>query len=187
MTDFGIILYGPPAAGKSTTARALSEFGATPYRPIKHGRGRSAGYRMVNAEEIERLRHSGDVAWEQQRYGSVYVWLRSELQAAKHPVVELGQPEAVSTIINETDIAWTVAELTCPRPVAVDRISARDTGDHAERIAAWDATSSLMHADISINTSKVPPATAAAAIWSAAYDTPKPQIADTQEVRRKAP
>ena len=93
MTGAGIVLYGPPASGKSSTAFELGKLGAHLYRPIKCGRGRTEGYRMVDTAELERIRRDGDVLWESHRYGSTYMWLRSELQdlaATGCPVVELG-------------------------------------------------------------------------------------------------
>lgn len=53
-----VVLYGPPTAGKDTVTAALCS--ADPrfqlVTKLKHGTGRSAGYRFVTAEELDDLR-----------------------------------------------------------------------------------------------------------------------------------
>ncbi len=192
MTGAGIVLYGPPASGKSSTAFELGKLGAHLYRPIKCGRGRTEGYRMVDTAELERIRHDGDVLWERRRYGAVYLWLRPELQdlaSVGCVVIELGQPEAVTAVTSGLPaVTWMVVELACPRPVAAARIAARSTGDDAERMSVWDATPSLAKADRHVDTSAVSAAEVAADIWShVSNDTPERQVTDTGERTREAP
>lgn len=156
----GVMLYGAPAVGKSSTAAALRTHGLLPYTPVKHGRGRTSGYRMVNAEELERIRAKpDDILWERHRYGSTYLWLQSELlslSAIAPPIVESGQPDAVEAITRGVPgVVWTVVELWCPRSVAEQRIYKRGTGDEDERLTVYDATPQLSSPDLRIDTSTV--------------------------------
>ncbi|MDF6017691.1 hypothetical protein [Streptomyces sp. JH34] len=69
-----IVLYGPPAAGKDTVTAALR---STDQRfelitKLKHGTGRSAGYRFVTAEELEGPRRQGRIVVETRQHGNVY-------------------------------------------------------------------------------------------------------------------
>ncbi|MDO3687683.1 hypothetical protein [Micromonospora sp. C28ISP2-4] len=96
----GVILYGPPAAGKDTITRALTD--ADPadrlFRRLKAGPGRTAGYRMTTADKLKELRSRGEVAWENDRYGARYIVDRPALRRDLTdyvPVVHLGQTEAV--------------------------------------------------------------------------------------------
>jgi guanylate kinase len=166
----GVILYGPPAAGKDTVTAALealdSRFNLFPR--IKVGAGRTNGYRIATAEQLEELRAANAIVWENEQYGAVYAVDRPELHRRLQlhiPVLHLGQVEAVDAIVNDDDnTQWTVVYLWCPRNVAEQRIAARMTGDTQRRLDVWDRTPLLQPADVVISTADLDPASAAAAI-----------------------
>lgn len=86
----GMILYGPPAAGKDTITAALRQLDPryVLFQRIKAGPGRSTGYRMADADALDALRAAGDVIYEHQRYGATYVIDRPIAQsssAGPHP------------------------------------------------------------------------------------------------------
>ncbi|WP_420118268.1 kinase [Micromonospora sp.] len=156
----GVILYGPPAAGKDTVTQELVKLGNdyAPFRRIKVGRGRTDGYRMGTDADIERLRASGDILWENERYGSTYVVDYSALVtelSLRIPVLHLGQPDGITAVRSAfPPSSWVVVYIWSSRSVAAARIKARQTGDTAERLAAWDATPPV-DADVEINTGEL--------------------------------
>jgi guanylate kinase len=166
----GVILYGAPASGKDTITAALSTLDARfrLFRRAKCGPGRTTGYRMISASELDELRRGGEVIWANSRYGATYVVDRPQLLAdaeRARPVLHLGQVAAVRAVRTAVlPMRWLTVELWCPRPVAAQRIHARDTGDDAARLAAYDATERLTDADMVIDTSRVLPELAAAAM-----------------------
>lgn len=169
----GVILYGPPAAGKDTITAALVGLDACfqLFERIKSGPGRTTGYRMKTDSDIAELRAAGEIIWENARYGATYVidrpTLREMIRTGVTPVVHAGQPEVVDAVLAATPgNRWTVVALTNSRDTAYARIVQRATGDTGERMAAWDATPHLPGADLSIDTDEVPPDRAAALIRS---------------------
>src|SRR5262245_2006819 len=123
MTLRGVLLYGPPAAGKDTVTSMLT---ATDRRiqlfpRLKSGGARSEGYRLVDDARIDSLAEAGQIAWENRRYGSRYAVDTPALvmAATDHvPVVHLGQVEAVEAVEAATpEVRWTVVQLWCPREV----------------------------------------------------------------------
>lgn len=164
-SDVAVILYGPPAAGKNTVTDALPEPYAL-YQRLKVGPGRTTGYRMGTADDLAALHANGQVIYENRRYGSVYVVDGPELDLMLAdglvPVLHLGQPQAVSTIIAaRPDVHWIVVELWCPREIAASRLDGRGTDDIDARLEAWDDTQRLAVADLRIDTSEIRPADAA--------------------------
>ncbi|WP_028647284.1 hypothetical protein [Nocardiopsis sp. CNT312] len=154
----GIILYGPPAAGKSSVTRELQNLDQRfeLFRRMKTGRGRSSEYRMVTPEDIQEAHRRGEVVWQNERYGSVYVIDRPGLVAMMEdriPVVHLGQAEGVLAVLTAVPACWLVAYLWCPREVALSRIRERATGDTEERVRVWDETPELPTADLIVDTS----------------------------------
>lgn len=166
----GVILYGPPAAGKDTITQHLTTLDPryVLFPRLKVGPGRTASYRMATAAQLAALRGRGDVIWENERYGAVYVVDRTELRrrlASHVPVVHLGQLDAVEAVTRATPGAdWLIVYLSCPREIARHRIAARATGDLAARLAAWDQTAPLPDADATFDTSRMAPADVARAI-----------------------
>lgn len=159
----GVILYGPPAAGKDTVTRALHAIDPRylQFRRLKVGPGRTFGYRMTTVEHINQIRGSGDVIWENRRYEALYVVDRAKLEAdlRNHkPVLHLGQIEAVQAIRSSLPgTCWLTVYLYCDRRVARRRIDARITGDTEARLRAWDETPPLMNADLTVDTGSSEP------------------------------
>lgn len=168
----GILLYGPPAVGKDTITGRLSQLNGIyqQFERLKYGRGRTSGYRMICACQLEAI-HSdpNEVLWENHRYGSTYIVDRSPLLAMvgvnKVPVVHLGQAEAVMVLTKSVpEIDWLVVDLWCPRYVAAERLACRSTGDTDARLEVFESTVRLPNADITIDTSRTSPYEAAARI-----------------------
>lgn len=164
----GLILYGPPASGKDTVTAALHELSSSysQFAMLKSGPGRRTGYRHVQDPEMERIRASRDVVWEQRRYNAIYVIDRPGLAAMINqqlvPVVHLGQVPAVDAVTNAFPTqCWTLVYLWCPRHIAEARIAARQTGDDTERLRIWDTTEPLTRADLRLDTSLTQPPEAA--------------------------
>lgn len=156
----GVILYGPPAAGKDTVTVALQSLNPAYelYRRIKVGPGRTEGYRIASSAELETLRRAGEIIWENERYGATYLVTRSSLHglldAGSVPIVHLGQVPAVDAVRTATsDVRWLVVYLWCPRDVAAERLVQRGSADAEARLRAWDDTAGLRSADIRIDTS----------------------------------
>ncbi|MEN3614444.1 kinase [Plantactinospora sp. ZYX-F-223] len=169
----GIILYGPPAAGKDTITRHLEALHNryVLFPRLKAGRGRTTGYRITTLADIEALRRQDGIIWENHRYGATYVLDRPGLTArlAEHvPVLHLGQVEGVHAVTTAIpDTRWVIVHVWCPRGVAEIRIRERGTGDTAERLKAWDETKPITDmADLTINTLVTSPGDAARQIDS---------------------
>ena len=168
-----MILYGPPASGKSTITEHLERVDNR-YRlfpRLKAGGGRVAEYRIVTFDRIKDLQAAGEIVWTNERYGAVYAvdkpHLRHMVEEGRIPVLHLGQRRAVDAAVAAIpDVEITTVSLTCPRDIAVQRITDRATGDTAERIAAYDATEQFKDADLTIDTSAVGPVEAAELIAS---------------------
>ncbi|OLT27181.1 hypothetical protein BJF83_18860 [Nocardiopsis sp. CNR-923] len=168
----GILLYGPPASGKSTITREIEKLDGrfALFRKIKVGGGRSAEYRVVDRSYLEDLWSRGEVVWENYRYDACYVVDRRgvvEMAKGGFPVVHLGQKEAIPTITEALHGQWLIVSLTCPRGIALQRIVDRGTGDTRARVKAWDETEPLEYADLTVDTGAVTAQQAAAEIIAA--------------------
>ncbi|MFJ4672803.1 HAD family hydrolase [Kitasatospora purpeofusca] len=168
----GVILYGPPASGKDTVTRALSDIDPvfSLFARVKVGTGRSEGYRMGDPELLEELRASGAVVYENSRYDSVYVTDRPGLDKAfAHgvPVMHLGQVTGVRAVLDRYPAQWLTVLLWSPREVTEARSTGRGDADTPARLAAWDATRADLDAnpdfrfDLTIRTDEVGPEAAA--------------------------
>ena len=173
----GVILYGAPATGKDTVTAALQAISEQfeHFKRVKCGPGRTAGYRLVDQDELARILSTpGEAVWVNERYGATYVIDRAHLvdvlSSNRVPVIHLGQPDAIDAVKAATPCAvWLVVELICPRAEGVQRIIARSTGDTDARIAAFDLTPLLIKPDLRINTAATRPERAAEAINAALH------------------
>ncbi|SHN34699.1 phosphotransferase-like protein [Actinacidiphila paucisporea] len=168
----GVILYGPPAAGKDTVTRELVAL-APRYRQfarLKVGAGKTTGYRMGTPEQLHGLEAVGDVVYTNSRYGNTYVIDRPGLDesfAAGVPVVHLGQVDGIRALVDGYPAAWVRVLLWCPKDVTEQRSQGRGDADTAQRLAAWDATRQDvdahpdMHWDLRVETAQTSPAAAA--------------------------
>ncbi|MDV9189772.1 guanylate kinase [Streptomyces sp. SR27] len=141
----GVILYGPPAAGKDTVTAALTELNPryAQFARLKVGAGKSAGYRMGTAKQLHELEAAGDVVYANARYGNTYVIDRPGIDAAFAagvPVVHLGQVDGIRALIDGYPAEWSLVLLWCPREVTEQRSAGRIDSDTAARLSAWDAT-----------------------------------------------
>jgi guanylate kinase len=142
----GILLYGPPAAGKDTVTSALAALDAryVPFRRLKVGSGKSAGYRMGTPAQLADLEARGDVVYRNERYGNVYVVDRPGLDQAFEsgmvPVVHLGQVAGVKQVVGLPGVRWVRVLLWCSRTSTAERSRRRGDTDTAARLAAWDST-----------------------------------------------
>jgi guanylate kinase len=163
----GVILYGAPATGKDTVTAALvrryPRF--VPYKRLKCGPGRTAGYRMITPDAMAAIPASL-ILWTNHRYGATYLVDRAGLadkwEVGRVPVLHLGQSEAVEALVDQTPgVRWLVVELHSPLDVLRERISGRGTGDDDQRIEVAIHTPRLLTARVRIDTSVIDPDSAA--------------------------
>ncbi|MEU2554655.1 guanylate kinase [Streptomyces sp. NPDC013313] len=168
----GVILYGPPAAGKDTVTTALTELRpqCRQFARLKVGSGKSLGYRMGTAEQLRKLEAAGEVVYANSRYGNVYVIDAPGLDAAFMagvPVVHLGQVDGIRALLDGYPADWAVVLLWCPREATAERSAGRGDSDTTARLAAWDATQKDLDAhpgmvwDLTVDTAASSPEEAA--------------------------
>ena len=142
----GILLYGPPAAGKDTITAALTELDAqyVSFTRLKIGSGKTTGYRMGTPEQLADLEARGDVVYRNDRYGNIYVvdrpGLDQAMEADQIPVVHLGQMAGMEQVAALFPAHWVRVLLWCSKETTAVRSPQRGDTDTAARLAAWDAT-----------------------------------------------
>ncbi|KJY32146.1 hypothetical protein [Streptomyces sp. NRRL S-495] len=144
-TSTGILLYGPPAAGKDTVTAALTALGAfCQFQRLKVGSGKSAGYRMGTAEHLAVLEKDDGVVYSNERYGNVYVvdrpGLAQTFASGAVPVLHLGQVAGVEAVQARFSARWLTVLLWCSKETTARRSAGRGDADTAARLEAWDAT-----------------------------------------------
>lgn len=141
----GIILYGPPASGKDTVTSALQRLSPSyaQFPRLKVGTGRTGGYRMATAAQLDTLRAAGLVLYENNRYDSTYVvdrpYLAEMLTAGIVPVIHLGQVTGVRAV-RQHPLQWITVLLWCSRPTSAERLRSRGATDLDTRLGVWDET-----------------------------------------------
>ncbi|MFJ8464157.1 phosphotransferase-like protein [Streptomyces swartbergensis] len=142
----GLLLYGPPAAGKDTITDVLRELDAryVPFSRLKIGTGKTKGYRMGTPEQLAALAASGDVIYRNDRYGNTYVVDRPGLDQAMEdgriPVVHLGQMVGMEQVTTLYPAHWVRVLLWCSKETTARRSPQRGDTDTTARLDAWDAT-----------------------------------------------
>ncbi|MEU9481215.1 guanylate kinase [Streptomyces sp. NPDC048191] len=142
----GILLYGPPAAGKDTITAALTELDGryVPFTRLKIGNGKTKGYRMGTPEQLAALEARGDVIYRNDRYGNIYVvdrpGLEQAMEGGRIPVVHLGQMVGMKQVAAVFPAHWVRVLLWCSKETTALRSPQRGDTDTAARLAAWDAT-----------------------------------------------
>ncbi|MFF9073245.1 guanylate kinase [Streptomyces sp. NPDC014735] len=181
-----VVLYGPPTAGKDTVTAALCS--ADPrfqlVAKLKHGTGRSDGYRFVTADELEDLRRRGRIVVETPRYGNVYavdhLSLTQPQEQGLVPVTHIGNVTDMRTLLDRTRAtSWLRVLLWVPRNVCKERSGERGDNDTPKRLAAWDETAQDVLGsdvrdlfDLVVRTDRTDPATAAEQIVHALVEAP---------------
>lgn len=142
----GVMLYGPPAAGKDTITAALTELDTqyVPFARLKVGKGKVEGYRMGTPEQLAGLEACGDVIYRNERYGNVYVvdrpGLEQAMEGGKTPVVHLGQMVGMEQVASLFPVHWVRVLLWCSKETTARRSPQRGDTDTAARLVVWDAT-----------------------------------------------
>ncbi|MFH9662333.1 guanylate kinase [Streptomyces sp. NPDC017248] len=142
----GILLYGPPAAGKDTVTDVLTELDARYVRftRLKIGAGNTKGYRMGTPEQLADLEARGDVIYRNERYGNIYIvdqpGLEQAMEGGRTPVVHLGQMAGMQQVSALFSAHWVRVLLWCSKETTALRSPQRGDNDTAARLAAWDAT-----------------------------------------------
>ncbi|MFC4592414.1 nucleoside/nucleotide kinase family protein [Sphaerisporangium corydalis] len=140
----GIVLYGPPTSGKSTTTTALHRFDPRfrLLRKLKVGTGRAEEYHLVTAARFDELRQAGRTVAETHRYGNTYAVDRAEVeemaQAGRIPVAHMGTIADLRRLVGRDP--WLRVLLWVPRDVCEQRSGYRGDVDTTQRLTAWDET-----------------------------------------------
>lgn len=129
----GVLLYGPPAAGKDTITGALAELDVryVPFTRLKIGTGKTHGYRMGTPEQLAALEARGDVVYRNDRYGNIYVVDRTGLDLAmeggRAAVVRLGQMAGMEQVTALVPALWVRVLLWCAKETTARRSPQRGT------------------------------------------------------------
>ncbi|RAY15939.1 guanylate kinase [Actinomadura craniellae] len=169
----GVILYGPPAAGKDTLTAALGGVRAE-YRPVvkvKVGSGNDRGYRMATARELAELRRDGRIVQQHSRYGNTYAVDRVEVEgvwaAGGIPVLHTGRLADLRTLRGGLAAPFLSVLLWCDRDTTARRSAGRGDADTGWRLSVWDETAAELARsgpgdfDLAIRTDRTAPGHAA--------------------------
>ncbi|WP_053175186.1 hypothetical protein [Nonomuraea sp. SBT364] len=140
----GIVLYGPPASGKSTVTAALTVLDPrfVLLRKLKAGDRRGSEYEFVSIERMAELRTGGRLLVETHRYGNTYAVDRHQVErmttAGQVPIVHMGNIPDIRRLI---DVGlWLVVLLWVSRESCERRSRQRRDDDTDRRLRAWDET-----------------------------------------------
>jgi guanylate kinase len=142
----GIILYGPPAAGKNTVTLALESLNAgyAHLERLKSGGTSTSGYRPITASRLRELHDRGELLYTNDRYGATYAIDKSQLDALTQsgltPVIHLGQTAGVASLVRGYRANWIIVCLWCSRSEAIRRLIGRSDTRSTERLEVWDIT-----------------------------------------------
>ncbi|MDA0632268.1 guanylate kinase [Nonomuraea sp. MCN248] len=146
----GVVLYGPPASGKSTVTAALTALDPrfVLLRKLKAGIPRGSEYEFVSFERLAELRAARRLLVESHRYGNAYAVDRHQVEqiteAGQVPVVHMGTVDDVRRLVDAG--RWLVVLLWVSREMCERRSRERGDDDTAERLRAWDETLADLHA-----------------------------------------
>ncbi|MEU0835447.1 guanylate kinase [Streptomyces sp. NPDC005969] len=159
---------------------------------LKHGSGRSAGYRFVTAEELDDLRHQGRIVVETRRYGNIYavddLSLRQPQERGRIPIAHIGNVTDMRTLLDRSrTTSWLRILLWVPRNVCETRSRVRGDTDTPKRLTAWDETAQDVVGsdvqdlfDLVVRTDRTDPETAAKQIAYALNEAP--DVLSTEEL-----
>ncbi|MEU0401528.1 guanylate kinase [Streptomyces sp. NPDC006197] len=142
----GVLLFGPPAAGKDTVSAALHALDPrfSQLVKVKVGSGRTAGYRMASEARLAELRRAGRIVLETERYGNTYAVDRADLDALRSaggvPVVHVGSLTHLRSFLGAVNEPWLRVLLWLPRDECARRSAGRGDRDTHDRLAVWDTT-----------------------------------------------
>lgn len=141
----GVVLYGPPASGKSAVTAELGALDSrfTLFERLRASQTPKPGYRNITAAEADALVAQGQVLYENSRYGNRYIVDRGEVRrltsAGLVPVLHLGQIEGIRAVMLRSG-QWLTVRLLCARETTLKRSHERGDSDVLQRLAAWDQT-----------------------------------------------
>ncbi|WP_367131429.1 MULTISPECIES: guanylate kinase [Streptomyces] len=145
MTPAGVILYGPPGAGKDTITARLSHNrpAYALFERLKAGPGRTAGYRLTSIDHIEEMDRAGEVLYRNGRYQAEYAIDRGGLSAlvdaGRTPVLHMGQV-AGARAVAAYPLHWVKVLLWCPVETTRARCHDRGDKDVEARLQVWHET-----------------------------------------------
>jgi guanylate kinase len=145
----GVVLYGPPASGKSTVTAALTALDPrfVLLRKLKAGTWRGSEYELLSFDRLTELRAAGRLLVETHRYGNAYAVDRHQVQqitdAGQVPVVHMGNIPDVRRLVEAEP--WLVVLLWVSRETCERRSQQRGDSDTAQRLRAWDETTADLH------------------------------------------
>ncbi|MEU9891664.1 guanylate kinase [Sphaerisporangium sp. NPDC051011] len=186
----GVVLYGPPTSGKSTTTSALHRLDPRfrLLRKLKVGTGRAEEYHLVTAAHLDELRQAGRTVAETHRYGNTYAIDRAEVEAMTGagliPVTHIGNIPDLRRLVGRAP--WLRVLLWVSREVCEQRSGHRGDIDTAQRLTAWDETLADLQANaddgffhLRLHTDRIGPDQAAREIAEAfaALTAQRPQAA----------